>query len=144
MNINSAISLCIFLILKDTLLVMIFLFLQCQSLMEELSASHSTDLQQRAYELQALIGLDAHAVASIMPADKSCQDIEVILQIFSFLFLEYHVCLFSCCFFILFIYLVLKILFCVCPIIHLFQIGVLFVCFLCKRALYFPFLLCEL
>lgn len=48
--------------------------------MEQLSASNSTDLQQRAYELQALLGLDAHAVASIMPADASCQDIEVIHQ----------------------------------------------------------------
>lgn len=46
--------------------------------MEELSASHSTDLQQRAYELQAVIGLDAHAVESIIPSDASCEDIEVI------------------------------------------------------------------
>ncbi|TYG42236.1 hypothetical protein ES288_D12G240400v1 [Gossypium darwinii] len=50
---------------------------ECQSLMEELLASHSTDLQQRAYELQAVIGLDAHAVACIMPSDASCEDIEV-------------------------------------------------------------------
>lgn len=50
---------------------------QCQSLIEELSASHSTDLQQRAYEVQALISLDAQAVASIMPFDASCEDIEV-------------------------------------------------------------------
>lgn len=46
--------------------------------MEELSASHSTDLQQRAYELQAVIGLDVRAVESIMPSDASCEDIEVI------------------------------------------------------------------
>lgn len=52
--------------------------MQCQSLIEELSASHSTDLQQRAYELEAVIGLDAHAVEIIMPADASCEDIEVI------------------------------------------------------------------
>ncbi|KAK8505029.1 hypothetical protein V6N13_140025 [Hibiscus sabdariffa] len=50
---------------------------ECQSLMEEFLASHSTDLQQRAYELQAVIGLDAHAVESIMPSDASCEDIEV-------------------------------------------------------------------
>ncbi|XP_077212297.1 AP-4 complex subunit epsilon-like [Tasmannia lanceolata] len=50
---------------------------ECQSLIDELSASHSTDLQQRAYELQALLGLDAPAVESIMPSDASCEDIEV-------------------------------------------------------------------
>ncbi|KAK1270187.1 AP-4 complex subunit epsilon [Acorus gramineus] len=50
---------------------------ECQSLIDELSASHSTDLQQRAYELQALLGLDAHAVENIMPSDASCEDIEV-------------------------------------------------------------------
>ncbi|MBA0853990.1 hypothetical protein Goshw_024680, partial [Gossypium schwendimanii] len=31
----------------------------------------------RAYELQAVIGLDAHAVESILPSDASCEDIEV-------------------------------------------------------------------
>ncbi|XP_022716617.1 AP-4 complex subunit epsilon isoform X2 [Durio zibethinus] len=50
---------------------------ECQTLMEELLASHSTDLQQRAYELQVVIGLDAHAVDCIMPSDASCEDIEV-------------------------------------------------------------------
>ncbi|KAK4769235.1 hypothetical protein SAY86_027385 [Trapa natans] len=50
---------------------------ECQSLIEELAASHSTDLQQRAYELQAVVGLDAHAVESIMPSDASCEDIEI-------------------------------------------------------------------
>ncbi|XP_031280122.1 AP-4 complex subunit epsilon [Pistacia vera] len=50
---------------------------ECQSLIEELSASHSTDLQQRAYELQAVIGLDVHAVEIIMPSDASCEDIEI-------------------------------------------------------------------
>ncbi|KAK1319583.1 AP-4 complex subunit epsilon [Acorus calamus] len=34
-------------------------------------------LIQRAYELQALLGLDAHAVENIMPSDASCEDIEV-------------------------------------------------------------------
>lgn len=50
---------------------------ECQSLVEELLASHSTDLQQRAYELQAVIGLDARAVEAILPHDASCEDIEV-------------------------------------------------------------------
>ncbi|KAL0906581.1 hypothetical protein M5K25_025085 [Dendrobium thyrsiflorum] len=50
---------------------------ECQSLIEELQASHSTDLQQRAYELQALLGLDSHAVQHVMPLDASCEDIEV-------------------------------------------------------------------
>lgn len=53
--------------------------MQCQSLIEELSASHSTDLQQRAYELEAVVGLDSHAVESILPFDASCEDLEVIL-----------------------------------------------------------------
>lgn len=48
-----------------------------QSLVDELSASHSTDLQQRAYEVQALLGLDKQAVGSVMPLDASCEDIEV-------------------------------------------------------------------
>lgn len=55
--------------------------MQCQSLIEESLASHSTDLQQRAYELQALIGLDVQAVETIMPRDASCEDIEVIANI---------------------------------------------------------------
>ncbi|XP_021769637.1 AP-4 complex subunit epsilon-like [Chenopodium quinoa] len=50
---------------------------ECQSLIEELSASHSTDLQQRAYELQAVIGLDSQAIETILPFDASCEDIEV-------------------------------------------------------------------
>lgn len=50
---------------------------ECQSLVEELLASHSTDLQQRAYELQAVIALDARAVEAILPHDASCEDIEV-------------------------------------------------------------------
>ncbi|KAG4938523.1 hypothetical protein AAZX31_16G071000 [Glycine max] len=50
---------------------------ECLSFIEELLASHSTDLQQRAYELQALIGLDAQAVETIMPQDASGEDIEV-------------------------------------------------------------------
>lgn len=46
--------------------------------MEDLSASSSTDLQQRAYELQAVIRLDAQALENILPLDASCEDIEVI------------------------------------------------------------------
>lgn len=50
---------------------------ECQSLIDELSASHSTDLQQRAYELQSLLGLDRDTIGSVMPSDASCEDIEV-------------------------------------------------------------------
>ncbi|CAN1779685.1 AP-4 complex subunit epsilon [Linum perenne] len=50
---------------------------ECQSLIEELSASHSSDLQQRAYELQAVIALDDHAIKNIMPSDASCKEIEI-------------------------------------------------------------------
>ncbi|KAK4389103.1 AP-4 complex subunit epsilon [Sesamum angolense] len=50
---------------------------ECQSLIEEMLASHSTDLQQRAYELQAILNLDAHAVEKIMPMDSTCDDIEI-------------------------------------------------------------------
>lgn len=50
---------------------------ECQSLIEDLSASSSTDLQQRAYELQAVIRLDAQALENILPLDASCEDIEV-------------------------------------------------------------------
>ncbi|KAI3468507.1 hypothetical protein Pfo_025170 [Paulownia fortunei] len=50
---------------------------ECQSLIEEMLASHSTDLQQRAYELQAILSLDAHAVEKIMPMDSTCDDIEI-------------------------------------------------------------------
>nr|GLL26026.1 AP-4 complex subunit epsilon-like [Ipomoea trifida]GMD07022.1 AP-4 complex subunit epsilon [Ipomoea batatas] len=49
----------------------------CQSFVEELLASNSADLQQRAYELQGLISLDAHAAENIMPVDANCEDIEV-------------------------------------------------------------------
>ncbi|KAJ7560596.1 hypothetical protein O6H91_04G136800 [Diphasiastrum complanatum] len=50
---------------------------ECRSLIEELSTSHSTNLQQRAYELQALLGLNDETVATVMPMDASCEDIEV-------------------------------------------------------------------
>nr|POE69281.1 ap-4 complex subunit epsilon [Quercus suber] len=48
---------------------------ECQFSVEELSASHSTDLQQRASELQAVVSLD-DTIESIMPSDASCEDIE--------------------------------------------------------------------
>ena len=62
-------------------------------MVEELSASHSTDMQQRAYELQVVIDLDAHAVGIIMPSDASCEDIEVIPSYiyFKFIILEHFV-----------------------------------------------------
>ncbi|KAG9143583.1 hypothetical protein Leryth_020801 [Lithospermum erythrorhizon] len=50
---------------------------ECQSFVEDLLASSSTDLQQRAYELQAVIGLDPQTVANVMPMDASCEDIEI-------------------------------------------------------------------
>ncbi|KAI3680026.1 hypothetical protein L2E82_50763 [Cichorium intybus] len=50
---------------------------ECQSLIESLTASHSTDLQQRAYELQVFIKIDPNAIENIMPLDASCEDIEI-------------------------------------------------------------------
>ncbi|KAL1532291.1 AP-4 complex subunit epsilon-like [Salvia divinorum] len=50
---------------------------ECQSLIEEMLASHSTDLQQRAYELQSIFTLDAQAAKKIMPMDSTCDDIEI-------------------------------------------------------------------
>ncbi|KAK1591873.1 hypothetical protein Q3G72_015057 [Acer saccharum] len=45
----------------------------------EIAAGRKVDMltEQRAYELQAVIGLDARAVEIIMPSDASCEDIEV-------------------------------------------------------------------
>jgi AP-4 complex subunit epsilon-1 len=53
-------------------------FLQCKAFIDELSASHSTDLQQRAYELQALLGFDAKTSTAVLPFDASCEELEVI------------------------------------------------------------------
>ncbi|KAL8195896.1 hypothetical protein R6Q57_025386 [Mikania cordata] len=50
---------------------------ECQSLLEELSASHSSDLQQRAYEFRTMLDLGAKAIENIMPLDASCEDIEI-------------------------------------------------------------------
>ncbi|XP_024531548.1 AP-4 complex subunit epsilon [Selaginella moellendorffii] len=50
---------------------------ECVSFIEELYASHSTDLQQRIYEFHAVLKLDRDTIASILPMDASCEDIEV-------------------------------------------------------------------
>lgn len=52
---------------------------QCQSLIDEMLASHSTDLQQRAYELQAIVNLDARGLKEIMPMDSTSEEVEVIV-----------------------------------------------------------------
>ena len=69
-------------------------FSQSQSLLEELFASHSSDLQQRAYEFQAILGLDANAIENIMPLDASCEDIEVTFCAYILLFQICSVCYF--------------------------------------------------
>ena len=50
---------------------------QCQAFVDDLLASHSTDLQQRAYELQAFLALSPDIVASVMPENSSSEEIEV-------------------------------------------------------------------
>ncbi|GAQ89669.1 Adaptin family protein [Klebsormidium nitens] len=50
---------------------------EVRSFLDALCMSRSTDLQQRAYELQALLGLGTDAVGSALPEDASCEDIEV-------------------------------------------------------------------
>jgi hypothetical protein len=50
---------------------------EVRSFLEALCMSRSTDLQQRAYELQALLGLSAETVGAALPEDASCEDIEV-------------------------------------------------------------------
>ncbi|KAL7597385.1 hypothetical protein Lser_V15G30019 [Lactuca serriola] len=50
---------------------------ECHTLLEEMSASHSSDLQQRAYEFQAILDLDSNSIDNIMPLDASCEDIEI-------------------------------------------------------------------
>ncbi|XP_073028314.1 AP-4 complex subunit epsilon-like [Primulina eburnea] len=50
---------------------------ECQSLIEEMLVSNSTDLQQRGYELQEITGLDAHALVNILPMDSTCEEIEI-------------------------------------------------------------------
>ncbi|BBN08260.1 AP-4 complex subunit epsilon-1 [Marchantia polymorpha subsp. ruderalis] len=48
-----------------------------RAVVDELAASHSTDLQQRAYELMTFLDLPADVVATVMPMDASCEDIEI-------------------------------------------------------------------
>ncbi|KAI3914147.1 hypothetical protein MKW98_003220 [Papaver atlanticum] len=53
-----------------------------------MQSSHSTDLQQCAYELQAVLSLDARAVESLLPLDASCEDIEQKLHEFPSMLVE--------------------------------------------------------
>ena len=50
---------------------------QCRSFMDDLLASHSTDLQQRAYELQVFLGLSPNIVQKVLPVNGSGEEIEV-------------------------------------------------------------------
>ncbi|KAL8521481.1 hypothetical protein ACS0TY_011846 [Phlomoides rotata] len=50
---------------------------ECQSLIDEMLASHSTDLQQRTYELRAILNLDARCLREIMPMDSTCEEVEI-------------------------------------------------------------------
>lgn len=51
--------------------------LQCRSFVDGLLASHSTDLQQRAYELQTFLGLNPDIVQKVLPVNGSGEDIMV-------------------------------------------------------------------
>ncbi|CAM6082363.1 unnamed protein product [Calypogeia fissa] len=55
----------------------VHLYPGCRAVIDELAASHSTDLQQRTYELQAFLALSADVIGSVLPIDASCEDIEV-------------------------------------------------------------------
>lgn len=50
---------------------------QAETFIDDMAASHSTDLQQRAYELKGLLALPRGTAAAVMPEDASCEDIEV-------------------------------------------------------------------
>ena len=50
---------------------------QVHAFVEDMCASHSTDLQQRAYELKALLQLPPAMLAGVLPLDGSCEDVEV-------------------------------------------------------------------
>jgi AP-4 complex subunit epsilon-1 len=41
------------------------------------ASSRNADLQQRALEIQALLSCDAATKAAVLPADASCEDLEV-------------------------------------------------------------------
>ncbi|CAI6000830.1 unnamed protein product [Closterium sp. NIES-64] len=47
------------------------------ALVEEMVAAHSTDVQHRAYQLQALLALRPDTLAAVLPVDASCEDIEI-------------------------------------------------------------------
>uniref|UniRef100_A0A7I4ACE8 Clathrin/coatomer adaptor adaptin-like N-terminal domain-containing protein n=1 Tax=Physcomitrium patens TaxID=3218 RepID=A0A7I4ACE8_PHYPA len=49
---------------------------KCRSFVDDLLASHSTDLQQRAYELQVFLGLGADLVRKVLPVNGSGEEIE--------------------------------------------------------------------
>ncbi|XP_024390606.1 AP-4 complex subunit epsilon [Physcomitrium patens] len=49
---------------------------ECRSFVDDLLASHSTDLQQRAYELQVFFGLGADLVRKVLPVNGSGEEIE--------------------------------------------------------------------
>lgn len=51
--------------------------MQCRAFVEDLLASHSTDLQQRAYELQSFLSLSQEIVQKAMPFNASGKEIEV-------------------------------------------------------------------
>ncbi|CAI5488824.1 unnamed protein product [Closterium sp. Naga37s-1] len=50
---------------------------EARALVEEMVAAHSTDVQHRAYQLQALLALRPDTLAAVLPVDASCEDIEI-------------------------------------------------------------------
>eukprot|EP00899_Mesostigma_viride_P027947 jgi/Mesvir1/8337/Mv12598-RA.1 len=50
---------------------------EASALLKSLKKSQSTDLQQRAYELQALLAQPPDVMVQALPEDASCEDIEV-------------------------------------------------------------------
>ncbi|KAG0630461.1 hypothetical protein M758_1G179700 [Ceratodon purpureus] len=50
---------------------------ECRSFMDDLLASHSTDLQQRAYELQVFLGLGPDIVQKVLHVNGSGEEIEI-------------------------------------------------------------------
>lgn len=58
--------------------------MQCRAFVEDLLASHSTDLQQRAYELQSFLSLSQEIVQKVMPFNASGEEIEVYIKKYHF------------------------------------------------------------
>ncbi|CAI5483683.1 unnamed protein product [Closterium sp. Yama58-4] len=50
---------------------------EARALVEVMVAAHSTDVQHRAYQLQALLALRPDTLAAVLPVDASCEDIEI-------------------------------------------------------------------